>query len=322
MDRTRDEQDNSCIVPGRGFAVKTIPNYALYGTEAPPAWFGSFYIERIAERAGTYNWEIEPHAHDLLIQILYIRGGSCEVLIDDAKWAIEPPCLVVIPAQTVHGWHFSDDIDGPVVTAAQRPLESLAKVAMPELLLHIRTPAVLPIGDADRHAETLTPLFEAIEREARVHAAGQAAAGMALLVALMIQVARIAASQHDAAKLLARSRKSVQIERFRALVDAHFRDHRSVERYADNLGVTPGQLTRLCREVLGMSSLDVIHARVVHEAQRDLVYSSLTVKQIAASLGFVDEAYFARFFRKQTGRPPSEFREIARRELAAPVGRA
>jgi AraC family transcriptional activator of pobA len=193
---------------------------------------------------------------------------------------------------------------------------------MPELLLHIRTPAVLPLGDVDWHAETLMPLFEAIERESRVHAAGQAAAGMALLVALLIQIARIAESQQHAATLVARSRKSVQIERFRALVDAHFRDHLSVERYADKLGVTPGQLTRLSREVLGMSSLDVIHARVVHEAQRDLVYSSLTVKQIAASLGFVDEAYFARFFRKQTGRPPSEFREVARRELARPAERA
>ena len=129
---------------------------------------------------------------------------------------------------------------------------------------------------------------------------GQVAAGMSLLVALLVQIARIGATQ-QAASLVARSRKSVQIERFRALVDTHFRDHLPVERYADELGVTSGQLTRLCRDVLGMSSLDVIHARVAHEAQRDLVYSSLSVKQIAASLGFADEAYFTRFFRKQSG---------------------
>ena len=65
-----------------------------------------------------------------------------------------------------------------------------------------------------------------------------------------------------------------------------------------------------------MSTLDAINARVVHEAQRELVYSSLSVKQIAAELGFDDEAYFGRFFRKQTGFRPTDFRAQAREQLA------
>ena len=62
---------------------------------------------------------------------------------------------------------------------------------------------------------------------------------------------------------------------------------------------------------------DVVNARIVHEAQRELVYSSLSVKQIADLLGFADEAYFGGFFKKQTGRRPTEFRTMARRHLAA-----
>jgi AraC family transcriptional regulator, transcriptional activator of pobA len=60
----------------------------------------------------------------------------------------------------------------------------------------------------------------------------------------------------------------------------------------------------------------VINARVVHEAERELVYSILGIKQIAGLLGFSDDAYFGRFFRKQTGRTPTEFREAARLSLA------
>ena len=66
-----------------------------------------------------------------------------------------------------------------------------------------------------------------------------------------------------------------------------------------------------------MSTQDAVNARVVHEAQRELVYSSLSVKQVAAELGFEDEAYFGRFFKKQTGWRPTEFRQMARRQLAA-----
>ena len=82
------------------------------------------------------------------------------------------------------------------------------------------------------------------------------------------------------------------------------------------MGLSAGQVSRLCREASGLSSLDVINARVVHEAERELVYSTLGIKQIAGLLGFSDDAYFVRFFRKQTGTTPTEFRQAARQRLA------
>lgn len=295
--------------------MKSVPNFALYGTEAQPAWADLVHFERIPERSSLFQWEIEPHFHDALIQVLYPTEGGGEAFIDDAKWTLRPPCLIVAPARAVHGFHFTPDIDGLVITAAQKPLESLASIAAPELLRHVRQPAVLQVDPKSRHTEAMQPLFEAIERESHTHAAGQTAAGMALLVALFVQIARISASAASESEA-ARSRKAAQIERFRALLDEGFKQRLGVERYAEQLGVTSGQLTRLCREVLGMSTLDAINARVVHEAQRELVYSSLSIKQVAAELGFDDEAYFGRFFKKHTGQRPTEFRELARRQLA------
>jgi AraC family transcriptional activator of pobA len=296
--------------------MRSVPNFALYGTDAQPAWAELVHFERIPERSSRFNWEIEPHVHDALIQVLYpVRGGG-ETFIDGRRWTLRPPCLIVAPAGSVHGFHFRPDIDGPVITAAQKPLETLVAAAAPELLTHVRTPAVLDVDPQGRHAEALPPLFDAIDRESSTHAPGQMAAGMALLLALFVQIARIGAAAQDAGRGV-RSRKAAKIEHFRALLDARFRDHLPVAAYADALGITAGQLGRLCREVLGMSTLDAIHARVVHEAQRVLVYSSLSVKQVAAELGFDDEAYFGRFFRKHTGYRPTEFRAQAREQLAS-----
>lgn len=70
--------------------------------------------------------------------------------------------------------------------------------------------------------------------------------------------------------------------------------------------------------VLGISSLEVINARLVHEAQRDLVYTSSSIKQLADILGFSDEAYFGRFFRKHTGLSPREFRGRALQAMLKP----
>ena len=98
-----------------------------------------------------------------------------------------------------------------------------------------------------------------------------------------------------------------------------------IDDYANKMGMTPGHLSRLCRLALGMSSLDVINMRVIQEAQRELVYTSKTIKQLAASLGFTDEAYFTRFFRKHVGVSPKKFRSLAieqifQAEEAGPVG--
>lgn len=299
-----------------------IPNYALYGDKAQPAWLDMVHFELIHERSLLFDYEIAPHFHDGQIQLLYVTRGGGEVFIDGAKWLLCPRTLIVVPARHVHGFHFRPDIDGPVVTAAQRPLESLAAMAAPDVLPHLRRPLVLAVPDSVRHADALMPLFDAIAREVRAHSSGEVAAGSALLLALFVQIARIAKAlhaderNHDGGDAAARSRKAVQVERFRALVDARFRERLPVQAYAAEVGLSAGQLSRLCRDTLGRSALAVVNARVVHEAERELVYSTLAVKQIAGLLGFADEAYFGRFFKRQTGRTPTDFRDAARRRLA------
>jgi AraC family transcriptional activator of pobA len=296
----------------------TVRAFALYGSsDQQPAWAELVHLEAIPERSSLFDWEIDLHFHEALVQLLYLtRGGEGEAVIDGVRWVLRPPCLIVVPARAVHGFSFHPATDGPVITAAQKPLESLAALTAPQLLEHLRRPAVLEVPPDSRHAQVLLPLFEAIGREQQLLADGGMRAGMALLAALFVQVARVAASASGAVHST-RSRKAAQIERFRALLDARFRERLPVQAYARALGITLGQLTRLTRELLGASAQAVVNARVVHEAERELVYSSLSVKQIAAELGFEDEAYFGRFFKKHTGLRPTEFRAQARRRLAA-----
>jgi AraC family transcriptional activator of pobA len=107
----------------------------------------------------------------------------------------------------------------------------------------------------------------------------------------------------------------VHVQRFKALLNASFREQREIAFYANLLGITPTQLNRVCREELQQSALGVINNRLVMEAKRDLAYSSLSVKEIALTLGFSDPAYFSRFFTKQTRHSPTDFRALARASL-------
>jgi AraC family transcriptional activator of pobA len=167
--------------------MPAIPHVALYGDEALPADVDLVHFERIPVRSSRHNWEIDPHVHDAMLQVLYIEsGGGGEALIDGRRWPIEPPCLVVVPAHSVHGFHYASDTDGPVITAAQRPLEHLLDALAPALRREALQPAVLHVDPAGRHAEALAPLFDAIARETRTTGRATGAVGMSLLAALVV----------------------------------------------------------------------------------------------------------------------------------------
>jgi AraC family transcriptional activator of pobA len=300
--------------------TRVIPNYDLYGDQASPLWSNSFSFEWIPQRSASYQWLIQPHRHDAFVQVLYLTRGQVHAQIEQVHADIEAPCLIVVPAGHVHGFRFSPDIDGPVVTATQKALESLAATLMPELLATLRQPQIIPLGEQPRYMDRLMPLFLALEQESRSHAPGQVAAGMSLLLALMVQVSRIsglATGQALQAAAGAASRQARQVERFRALVDRNFRTQHTVQAYAQAMNITAGQLSRLCRQALGVSAMGVIQARIVHEAQRELVYTGLPIKVLAAELGFEDDAYFSRFFRKHALISPKEFRARALSDMRA-----
>jgi AraC family transcriptional activator of pobA len=109
------------------------------------------------------------------------------------------------------------------------------------------------------------------------------------------------------------------VARFLALVEKGFETRHTVAAYARELGVSPGHLSSACRSRLRRNASGVVHARVVLEAKRRLVYSRETAAEVALGLGFFDPAYFARFFRRETGESPSGFR--ARRRLDGATAR-
>jgi AraC family transcriptional activator of pobA len=56
----------------------------------------------------------------------------------------------------------------------------------------------------------------------------------------------------------------------------------------------------------------VLHARLMLEAKRSLVYTSMTVAEVGYSLGFADPAYFSRVFARRAGVAPAAFRAAGR----------
>ena len=99
------------------------------------------------------------------------------------------------------------------------------------------------------------------------------------------------------------------IKSFHELIDLHFNTESSVHFYADKLNITPNYLNILSQKNLKIPAGDVIKERTILEAKRLLTSTDLSIKEIAYQLGFNDNGYFSKVFKKYTGKSPGDFKE-------------
>lgn len=104
--------------------------------------------------------------------------------------------------------------------------------------------------------------------------------------------------------------------RYRRMIEENFSRQWRVQDYCAALDIRPSELAAACRQTLSCTPSALIHERVLLDAKRRLNYSSASASQIAYELGFSDSTYFCRFFRRQTGMSPLEFRRANANEPA------
>lgn len=101
------------------------------------------------------------------------------------------------------------------------------------------------------------------------------------------------------------------IREFNYLVEGHYTQHHDVAFYAAKLNKSPKTLSNLFSLVSERKPLTIIHDRIMLHARRQIVYTKLSIKEIAYGLGFEDIQTFSRFFKNRQGISPVQYREKA-----------
>ncbi|MBP2297355.1 helix-turn-helix domain-containing protein [Azospirillum picis] len=313
--------------PERDLLVASVPRYWLYGEPPAVPELRFVHIETIPDRMRLHNWEVRPHRHDGLSHALLVTAGGGWVTVDGVETSFRAPAFLAIPAQVVHGFRFDPATDGHVLTLSEGFLAAVLN-ASPEG--EMRTALALPIACdlvAGAQDETdLTRAFTDIGREFHGHRPGRADAIAAHVMLILVAALRLVMRRRRGGSDLAGHGPSAEISaevyllaRLKPLIDRRFREHWTVGRYAGELGVTPGRLNAACRRVTGLSTLQLVHARLMLEAKRSLIYTGHGMAEVGYALGFADPAYFSRFFTKREGCSPLAFRRAREARSSTPV---
>ncbi|WP_426479335.1 helix-turn-helix domain-containing protein [Chryseobacterium sp. CBSDS_008] len=129
-----------------------------------------------------------------------------------------------------------------------------------------------------------------------------------LLKMIILKSTRIWKQQHQLSEK--EQQADVQfLRKFSKLVEQHYKTLHTVADYADLLCITPKNLSKKISLVSKETPNEIIKNRIILESKRLLAHTSMSVKEIAYSLNYEDDAYFVRFFTKNTGFSPITFRK-------------
>jgi AraC family transcriptional activator of pobA len=287
--------------------AQRIPTFMLFGEDKPWSTPDMLHCESIAARSVLHDWCITPHRHTGLFQLLHLREGSAQVLVDDALVTMGDGSLMLVPQMCIHGFRFQQFTQGHVVTVAYPLIQRLAQQAG-DALLALAGPRMVGLAPEGENAY-LAHALHMLETEYRGAAPHRGLLVESLLAGVLVLAGRRCAQADTGAVPVRRG-----VEHFAAfceLVEAHYRAHAPVPFYARRLGMTAAHLNALCRQAAGKSALALVHERVLLDAKRNLVYTAMTVAQVADAAGFNDPAYFTRFFTRATGQSPRVFRLAA-----------
>jgi len=249
----------------------------------------------------------QAHKHNFYHLVFFAEGGGFHT-IDFEKFEVKPYQLYfMIPGQ-VHQWSFEGKVDGYVVNFSPDFFQSfLVQTGYLDQFVFLSGNTGSEVIDLPQKQQSIVlEIFKKLLVEYNEKQSSALDMIRTLLLQLFIIVSRLSLSP---IVKKGSTYNLTLLQNFQQLIDKNYLTLRLPREYAALLYITPNHLNALCNDLLGIPAGEVIRNRVILETKRLLVNHELSIAEIAAQLNFTDNSYFTKFFKKQVGLTPEEFRK-------------
>lgn len=272
------------------------------------------HYESFGRMADFFGRTTPAHHHDRFYQIHFLDSGVIQLQLDDHFYLARAPLVFFTPPAIPHAFSTEPVADGHVLTIRQDIVRNLHGAVASELPSNLLTqPFCLEIANQSFAVQqTFRQICDCIlllKNEFSQHEAGRSWALQQLTQLIVLSLFRIAPNSQTTPDAGRGDRKLFQ--QFTLLIDQHYDQHWPLSTYASELCITEAKLNEICRRVANLPSKQLVFERLILEGKRQLLFAATPIAQVAYQLGFKDPAYFSRFFTKQVGMTPLQYRQIS-----------
>ena len=283
-----------------------IPSYKITEIKKRKPFAADFEFYRFEYFVTDIDHLTHPHRHDHFA-LFFVTAGHGNHLIDFEDYELRAARVFLIAPGQVHAWRSFKGVKGFVLLFTKEFFTITLQYKELRAYLFFNNIYKHAYLDVDRESgRHLRGLLTGIEREylhARSYSQNIIRSYINIILFELMGIYEKAlpnTSEHQAV--------DVKIREFESLIEKNFKKYHLVTEYAALLHITPNYLNAICSRRKGKAAGEVIRDRIILEAKRLLTHSDKTIMQIAYDLGFEDNSYFGRFFRKYCGQTPAGFR--------------
>ena len=286
--------------------AEQLPVYSLQSFSSPERKSEQFQVEVFdANRHFSVTY---PHRHDFF-EVLFLRKGSGLHVIDGNKYEIKPPCVFFMSPGQAHKLELSHDIEGFIFIFTsdfyllnRGNQDSLIEFPFFYTINQDNPPLLLQKVSDIAFLETLF-------RQGISEIKDVTESTPELLRSILDLILTTCAARYQMNdELLHKGKGQILVKKFFHLIEENNSKNLLLSDYALLIGVTPNHLIQIVKVLTGKTSSQIIKAKQLLEIKRLLAHTTLSVSEIANQLNFEDQSYFTKFFKRETGLTPFQYR--------------
>ena len=242
----------------------------------------------------------QPHKHEGYYELIFIREGEGFHQIEAESYPVTVPELYFLKPGQLHCWQFTAIPRGFVLLFKEDFFDPTGEAQLLDLIKNLGQVSRVSLpGEYDPAF-----LFEEMLREyenAQPYSLHIIYGDLRSLFSRILQLSHTQEKKQSAHDALH--------EKFLRLLPTHCPELHKVSEFAHLLNTSPQNLHAACRKYTAKSASAHIAAHLMLEARRYLLHTDMRINEIADMLRFNDASYFVKYFKKQEGITPLQFRE-------------
>lgn len=267
--------------------------------------------KNISSKQHGYDEYTEPVRLNALFLLLVLKGEA-NISLDYVPYTLTPNSfLTVMPTHIIQAAEASSDFKAVMIMVHKTFLEGLniaqRTPSMNNYMILRKNPCTELLPEEMQHLERCVQQLRDKMRQ-RTHAFHKELMQNAF-VAFLLEVANVMVGKKETISRPILSRKEEIMNEFVNLLIQHCKREHNVSFYAGKLFITPQYLSLILKEISGKSANKWIDEALMVEAKILLKMPNLTVQQVADELNFSDQSTFGKFFKKNIGVSPMEYRK-------------